>query len=92
MDGKGLAKAHIVKGFAALEALVAANSRENTFAGGTEFPTLADICIIPQLYNAGRFGVDMTPYPSLVAIEMLCGGIGAFQAARPEVQPDAPPS
>jgi maleylacetoacetate isomerase len=90
VDGKGLAKAHMEKGLAALEALVAASSRENSFAGGTDFPSVADLCIIPQLYNANRFGVDMAPYPSLVAMELLCGGVAAFAAARPEVQLDAP--
>ena len=92
VDGKGLAKAHMEKGLASLEGLVAACSRENSFAGGTAFPTMADICIIPQLYNATRFGIDLAAYPSLVAMELQCGGMQAFQAARPEVQPDAPSS
>jgi maleylacetoacetate isomerase len=92
VDGKGLAKAHIEKGLTQLEQLVSECARDNTFAGGTEFPTVADLCVIPQLYNANRFAVDMTPFPSLVALEQQCGGLQAFQAARPEVQPDAPPS
>jgi maleylpyruvate isomerase len=92
VDGKGLAKAHLEKGLAHLEALVAASARENSFAGGTEFPSLADLFIIPQLYNAGRFGIDMAAYPSLVAMEMMCSGLEAFKVARPETQPDAPSS
>lgn len=95
VDGKGLAKAHMEKGLAQLEQLVAAASscsREGSFAAGTEFPSLADLCLVPQLYNAHRFGVDMAPFPSLVAMDLLCGGVQAFQAARPEGQPDAPPS
>jgi glutathione S-transferase len=90
VDGKGLAKVNIEKGLTQLEALVSSISKDNTFAGGTEFPSLADICVVPQLYNARRFEIDLTPYPSLTAVEILCNGLESFQIAKPEVQPDAP--
>ncbi|MGB0132449.1 MAG: maleylacetoacetate isomerase, partial [Dokdonella sp.] len=53
-------------------------------------PTLADICLVPQVYNARRFEVDLTPYPTIVRIEEHCLSMPAFDAARPENQPDAP--
>lgn len=51
--------------------------------------TLADICLIPQLANAKRFGVDIEQWPRLIAIETQCLSISAFQRARPENQADA---
>lgn len=52
-------------------------------------PGLADICLIPQLYNAHRWGCDLTQFSRLTEIEMRCLGLRAFEAARPENQPDA---
>jgi maleylacetoacetate isomerase len=49
-------------------------------------PTLADICLIPQLYNAHRFKLDMTPYPRLITIEQACNRLEAFQLAHPDQQ------
>lgn len=46
-------------------------------------PGLADICLIPQLYNAHRFKLDMSPYPRLIAIEQACNQVAAFQLAKP---------
>jgi maleylacetoacetate isomerase/maleylpyruvate isomerase len=51
--------------------------------------TLADVCLVPQLYNARRFDVDLAPFPALVAIGQALEALPAFVAARPEVQPDA---
>ena len=53
-------------------------------------PTLADICLVPQLYNARRFGIDIADYPTIQRIEKTCLALPAFDAARPERQPDAP--
>lgn len=53
-------------------------------------PTLADCCLVPQVYNARRFGLDLSPYPTIVRIEQACLALPEFQAARPEAQPDAP--
>jgi maleylacetoacetate isomerase len=52
-------------------------------------PGLADLCLVPQLGNARRFGVDLTPYPRVLAVEQACLALEAFRAASPEVQPDA---
>ncbi len=51
--------------------------------------TLADVCLIPQIYNAKRFGVDMSPFPLIEKIGENCEELEAFQKARPENQPDA---
>lgn len=51
--------------------------------------TLADVCLVPQIYNAKRFGVDMSPFPLIEKIGENCEELEAFQKARPENQPDA---
>ena len=53
-------------------------------------PTLADCCLVPQLFNARRFGMDMAPYPTLQRIAQHCAALPAFVAAHPKQQPDAP--
>ena len=58
------------------------------FCFGDE-PTLADVCLIPQLYNARRFKADLSAIPRLVAIEEACATLPEFARAVPEVQPDA---
>jgi maleylpyruvate isomerase len=52
-------------------------------------PTFADVCLVPQLYQARRFGTDLTPYPTCLAIEAACSKLEAFAAAAPDKQPDA---
>lgn len=52
--------------------------------------TLADVVIVPQLGNAQRFGVDLDPFPRIRTVEAAVAGHPAFEAARPEAQPDAP--
>jgi len=54
--------------------------------------TAADVCLVPQIYNARRFNVDLTPFPKLVAVDARCLELPAFAAAVPEKQPDAPAS
>lgn len=76
-------------GFSALESLLADNPSTGSFCEGDE-PTLADCCLVPQVYNARRFGVDMTRYPTIARIDAHCLGMDEFDRARPEVQPDAP--
>lgn len=49
-------------------------------------PGLADICLVPQLYNARRFGLDMAPYPRLAAIDQACNRLQAFSQAHPDQQ------
>jgi len=78
----------IEEGFASFETLVAGHPSTGTFCEG-DAPTLADVCLIPQVYNARRFGVDMTAFPTIERIEAACLELNAFDAARPENQPDA---
>jgi maleylacetoacetate isomerase len=79
----------IGEGLAAAEAMVADHPSTGTYCEGN-IPSLADCCLIPQLYNARRFGVDMGQFPALQRIEAACLELPAFDAARPERQPDAP--
>ena len=53
-------------------------------------PSIVDICLVPQVYNALRFGVDMERYPTIRAIVSACNELPAFERAKPENQPDAP--
>lgn len=78
----------IADGFAALEALLAKDDRTGRFCFGDQ-PGLADVCLIPQIFNAQRFGLDMTPYPTLQRIHEACNELPAFADAHPLVQPDA---
>ena len=52
-------------------------------------PGLADLCLVPQLGNARRFGLDLAAYPRILAIEAACNTLPAFQRSAPEAQPDA---
>ena len=52
-------------------------------------PTLADVCLVPQIYNARRFGCDLDNFPRIQAIDQRCLALPAFQQAAPENQPDA---
>ena len=79
----------MAEGFSAFEQLLADNPATHEFCDG-QAPTVADCCLIPQLYNARRFGLDLAPYPTLLRIEAACLALPAFDAARPERQPDAP--
>jgi maleylacetoacetate isomerase len=84
----------IDRGFAALERWVSTVPGAPSEVGRQRFcygdaPTLADVCLVPQMYNARRFSVDVTPYPRLVAICAHLESSPAFAAARPENQPDA---
>lgn len=84
--------AHVIQtGLTAIEALVAqyAPVGSDLYAAGTLAPSIADICLIPQVYNAKRMGVDMTPFPALSAIAEKCEAMAAFQQAAPQNQPDA---
>lgn len=51
--------------------------------------TLADICLVPQIGSARRYGINLTPYPTLVAVDAHCATLPAFIAARPDRQPHA---
>lgn len=77
----------IATGFGAIEAHLAAIAGRH--AVGDQI-TLADICLVPQVYNARRVGLDLTPYPTIAAADAAAREQPAFTAAAPEVQPDAP--
>jgi maleylacetoacetate isomerase len=76
----------IHEGFRSAE-LVAADST-GPFVFG-EQPTLADACLVPQMYNAHRFNVALDDFPNLLAVEKHCNTLPAFVEALPENQPDA---
>ncbi len=77
----------IATGFDAIEARLAELDAA-PFAFGDQ-PTLADICIVPQVFNARRFGLDLAPYPRIRAIDAAAAKVEAFTAAEPGRQPDA---
>jgi maleylacetoacetate isomerase/maleylpyruvate isomerase len=76
----------IEAGFAALEPMVAAHGAGFCFG---QTPTIADCCLIPQVWSSSRFGVDLAPYPALRAVYERAGQHPGFAAAHPERQPDA---
>ncbi|SLN22612.1 maleylacetoacetate isomerase [Oceanibacterium hippocampi] len=72
----------------ALETRLAREPETGSFCHG-ETPTLADVCLVPQIRNGQRFDVDMAPYPTLQRIYDRCMTFDAFVRAAPENQPDA---
>ncbi len=75
----------VTRGFESLEAAAPADG----FIGGAT-PGMAEAFLVPQLYNARRFAVDLAPFPRLVAIDARCVDLDAFARAHPDRQPDAP--
>lgn len=89
VDAKAtVCKAAIEKGLAACEALVGNNDQSSKFCVGGH-ASVADAALVPQLYNARRFAVDVAAYPKLAAIEAHLKTLPAFLAADPDNQPDA---
>jgi len=78
----------IADGLGMLEAELAPRPAGGPYAFG-DAPGLADLCLVPQLYNARRFECPLDAFPTLTAIEAACNALPAFQAALPERQPDA---
>jgi maleylacetoacetate isomerase len=74
----------VTQGFDAIEALI----KPAPYACRAHV-TLADLCIVPQVFNARRFKVDMGKYPKIAAVDAACLKLPAFDKARPENQPDA---
>jgi len=74
------------EGLSACEALIA--NEPGPFCFG-EAPTIADLCLVPQLANARRFGVDLAAFPRLLKAEQAAKNLKAFADAAPERQPDA---
>lgn len=81
----------VTEGFAALESDLAGSKAAGAFCH-SDSVTMADICLVSQIYSALRFGVDLGPYPTLRRINDSCLALDAFKAAAPDKQPDAPPS
>ena len=74
----------VKRGFDSIEAMMT----PGPYACGAHV-TIADICLVPQVFNARRFKVPLEPYPKIVAVEEACLKLAAFDKARPENQPDA---
>ncbi len=78
----------IGEGLAAYETMLARSGRAGAFSFG-DTPTLADVCLMPQLFSADRFGVDVGAHAHLQRIRKSCQSHPAFAAAHPDRQPDA---
>ena len=79
----------IAAGFQSLEEEAARYATDDRYLFGGRL-SLADIPLVPQMYNARRFKCDLSPYPRLCAIDAHLQSLPAFAAAAPELQPDAP--
>ncbi|WP_394133110.1 maleylacetoacetate isomerase [Shewanella maritima] len=73
-------------GFSALEQQLEKYSGCYSFGDSV---TLVDICLVPQVYNAKRFNVDLSAYPNIVRVDQACNELAAFEHALPENQADA---
>ena len=85
-DQVGWSRDWIAQGLVALETLVSAHGGRYSFGDAVSF---ADLCLVPQLYNARRFNVDMSAFPTLTSVESELVSLPAFVAAHPDQQPDA---
>ena len=79
----------IAQGFTAFENLAMARSVNSQYSFGDSL-SLADVWLVPQVYNARRFGLDLTPYPIISSVDAHCQALTAFADAHPDKQPDAP--
>ncbi len=86
---KGAWYSHWVQsGFDAIERILSQDSQRGSFCVG-ESPGIAELCLVPQLYNAHRFNVDVSAYPLIRNIAARCETLDAFATAHPSLQPDA---
>jgi maleylpyruvate isomerase len=74
----------IVTGFGAIEQMIG----EDGYCAGGQV-TLADVCLMPQIFNARRYDIDLAAWPRICRVEEVCGAIPAFAEAHPDRQPDA---
>ncbi|MCG8562544.1 MAG: maleylacetoacetate isomerase [Hyphomicrobiales bacterium] len=77
------------EGLSVLETMLQKREKKSPFCYGDE-PSLADIYLVPQLYNARWYGLELGPYPLLTEVDAACRALPAFDAAMPEHQPDFP--
>jgi maleylpyruvate isomerase len=78
----------VQEGFGALEEHLSGSADTGRFCHG-DSPTLADCLLVPQVFNALRFGIDLSPYPTIVRIDAACQAVEAFAAAHPSRHPNA---
>ncbi|XP_043929837.1 maleylacetoacetate isomerase isoform X1 [Protopterus annectens] len=78
----------IIKGFNALEKILQQTAGQ--YCVGDEI-SMADLCLVPQVYNAERFKVDLKPYPTITRINITLIELDAFKVSHPSYQPDTPP-
>jgi len=78
----------VIEGMRSLEAHLARNPGTGSFCHG-DTPTMADCFLVPQVFNAKRFDIDVEAYPTIARINALCVDLPAFKAAHPSQQPDA---
>ena len=74
----------ITSGFKAIEQVIGSDGY--CFGGAV---SMADTCLVPQIFNAHRFKVDLSPFPNVRKVEEVCGALDAFAQAHPAKQPDA---
>ena len=79
----------IETGFEAIESMLSDSPNTGAYCMG-DSPGLVDICLVPQVYNARRWGLPMDRYPTINRIHETCQQLEGFRAAAPEAQPDAP--
>src|SRR3546814_13605678 len=77
----------IAQGLASVEAMLATSPETGRYCHGDQ-PTFADLCLVPQLFNARRFGCDESAFPNIVRIDAACAQLAAFQQAPPDNPPD----
>lgn len=78
----------IADGFGMIEGFLASEGKSGTYCLG-ERVSMADCCLVPQVFNAKRYDCDLTPYPAAMRIFEACMKLPAFDAAQPTKQPDA---
>jgi maleylacetoacetate isomerase len=81
----------IATGLHAIETMLANSKDTGRYCHG-DMPSMADVCLVPQVYNARRWKVPLGDYPTILRIDAQCAALPAFHDAMPEQQPDAPKS